>query len=106
MPLPSLDFVRRLFDSAASKESTRPLLQLFTPAVVGADRPAVRFLVGGLTVIGIAVAGTLAVGSLTLLFAALAALYFLVTEVLGLRLDVDPRAIVAEAQKYAARTSN
>ncbi|MEO6953966.1 MAG: hypothetical protein ABI321_19345 [Polyangia bacterium] len=106
MALPSLDFVRRLFAGSASEETTRPLLQLFTPQVVGTDKPAVRFLVGGLTVIGIAVAGTLAVGSLAILFAALAALYFLATEILGLQLDVDPRAFVAEAQKYAARTSN
>ena len=105
MALPSLDFVRRLFRES-TPEVTRPLLQLFTPAVVGADKPAVRFFVGGLTVIGIAVAGTLAAGSFAILFAALAALYFLVTDVLGLKLDVDPRAFVAEAQKYAARGRN
>ena len=105
MPLPSLDFVRRLLGGAAEQQ-TRPLLQLFTPQVVGADKPAVRLFVGGLTVVGMAIAGMLAVGSLAVLFAALAALYFLATEVLGLQLDVDPRAFVAEAQKYAARTAN
>ena len=34
---------------------------------------------------------------------ALGAIYFLVTQVLGIRLDVDPRIIVQRAQEYARR---
>ena len=36
------------------------------------------------------------------LMLALGAIYFLVTQVLGIRLDVDPRIIVQRAQEYAA----
>lgn len=96
----ALDFVRRMF---GLEESSTPMLQLFTPSIVGADRPATRLLVGGITVAGLAVAGAVALSSMLTLFAALFALYFLLTQVLGLSLDVDPRAFVAEAQRYAAR---
>jgi len=99
----TLDFVRRLF---GSEQPTAPLLQLFTPSIVGADRPATRLLVGGVTVAGLAIAGAVALSSLLTLFAALFALYFLLTQVLGLSLDVDPRAFVAEAQRYAAQARN
>jgi hypothetical protein len=42
-----------------------------------------------------------ALGALTTLFMALAVIYFLVTEVLGISLDIDPSAFVAKAQRYA-----
>lgn len=99
----TIDFVRRLF---GTERPTAPLLQIFTPSIVGANRPATRLLVGGITVAGLAVAGAVALSSLLTLMAALFALYFLLTEVLGLSLDVDPRAFVAEAQRYAAQARN
>lgn len=95
----SLDFVRRLFKSDDSKPS---VLQIFTPNVVGPDRPGARLLVGGVTVIGLAVAGAVALSSLFALLGALIGIYLLLTQVLGLELDVDPRSFMEQAQRYAA----
>jgi hypothetical protein len=77
------------------------MLQLFTPQAVGPRHPGLRLLAAGATVGGLALAGVVAMGALAALFLALAVIYFLVTEVLGIRLDVDPSAFVAQAQRYA-----
>lgn len=98
----ALDFVRRLFRGSA-EHGRASLLQLATPSVIGADRPLVRVVVGGLTLIGVAVAGAIALSSFTMCILALFAIYALLTQVLGLELAVDPRAFVAEAQRYAAQ---
>jgi hypothetical protein len=99
----ALDFVRKLFAGTRQEGPVSSLLQLATPSVVGAERPLVRVLVGGITIVGAVVAGTIALSSFTICLAALFALYYLLTEVLGLELAVDPRAFVAEAQRYAAQ---
>jgi hypothetical protein len=99
----SLDFVRRLF---RSEENAPSVLQLFTPNVVGPDRPAARLLLGGVTLVGLAVAGAVALSSFLALLGALLGIYFLLTQVLGLRLDFDPRSFMEEAQRYAASAKN
>lgn len=110
-----IDFVRGLFDRFTGRvaaglggggEGRPQLLQLFTPNIVGPDRPGLRLLVGGATVVGIALAGTVALSSLMALLGALFGLYLLLTQVLGLELNVDPRAFVEEAQRYAAQARN
>ena len=94
-----LSFMRRLLGDKVAPS----MLQLFTPNVVSADRPATRIIVAGVTIIGIAVAGAVALGSFMALLGALFGMYLLLTQVLGLELEMDPRAFVAEAQKYAAQ---
>jgi hypothetical protein len=79
-----------------------PLLQVFTPSVVAADRPGLRLFVGGLTLVGLAVGGAIVMASLMTLLGALFGIYLLLTQVLGLKLDVDPRSFVEEARRYAA----
>ena len=94
----AIEFIKRLF----MRSDGRPtLMQIFTPNVVGPDRPVTRLLVAGVTVAGLAIAGTVAMTSLLALLGALFALYFLLNQVLGIELDMDPRAFVAEAQRYA-----
>ena len=65
--------------------------------------PVTRLVFAGLTASGLVLCGSVALGAFGVLLVALSALYFLLTQVLGLRLDVDPRAFVAEAQRYAAQ---
>lgn len=96
----ALQFIKRLFTRNDAHPS---LVQVLTPSVVGPDRPGTRLLVAGVTVVGLAIAGSIALGSLLTLLGALLALYFLLNQVLGIELDVDPRAFVAEAQRYAAQ---
>jgi hypothetical protein len=96
-----IEFVRRLFRPAG--ESAPSVLQLFTPNVVGPDRPGLRMFVGGLTLVGLAGASLLAITSILTLLGALLGIYLLLTQVLGLELDIDPRAFVEEARRYAAR---
>jgi len=98
-----IEFVRRRFDRSKAKPQ---LMQLFTPNVVGPDRPATRLLLGGATAVGLVVAGVVALTSMAVLLGALFGIYLLLTEVLGLELDMDPRAFVAQAQKYAAQGRN
>jgi hypothetical protein len=81
------------------------MLQLLTPqlATASAGGRTVRLLLAGVTVSSILLSSIVALGALGLLLSALFVLYFLLTKVLGLRLDVDPSAFVAEAQRYAAQ---
>jgi hypothetical protein len=58
-------------------------------------------VLAGATVLGIALAGAVALASLLMMLVAVGTIYFLVTQVLGVRLDVDPRAFVERAQQYA-----
>jgi len=86
------DWVRRLLSGS---EQRSPMMQIFTPQVVG----------GG-TLGALALAGAVAIGALGTLFLALGAIYFLVTQVLGIRLDIDPETFVAQAQRYAEQARN
>ncbi len=99
----TFDFLRRLVGTSPNAPQ---VLQLFTPNVVGPDRPGTRLVLAGVTAIGLVVAGAVALSSLLALLGALFGIYLLLTQVLGLELDVDPAAFVAEAQKYAAQARN
>lgn len=96
----ALEFIKRLFGRSEDRPS---IVQVLTPSVVGPDRPATRLLVAGVTVVGLAIAGSIALTSLVTLVGALLALYFLLNQVLGIELDMDPKAFVAQAQRYAAQ---
>jgi hypothetical protein len=91
-------FLRRVLGSGPNAS----LVQILTPTVAAERSPAVRLALAGATVFGLAIASAVAAASLMGLLLALGAIYFLVTEVLGIRLDVDPRIVVQRAQEYAA----
>jgi hypothetical protein len=81
------------------------MLQLLTPHVA-ASTPggrAVRALLLGATVSSLLVSSLVAVGAFGTLLGALFALYFILTKVLGIRLDVDPSAFMEEARRYATQ---
>ena len=96
-----IQWLKRLFG-----ERDKDVIQIFTPRAAGARGTGAKIVLAGATVVGLATAGVVALGSFVLLLAALGVIYFLVTEVLGVRLDVDPRAFVERAQQYAQHSRN
>jgi hypothetical protein len=95
-----MDILRRFWKTDAA--GSPGVLQLFTPNIVGPDKPGLRLVVGGLTLVGLGVASMLAISSFLTMLGAIAGIYLLLTQVLGLELDFDPRAFVEEARRYAA----
>jgi hypothetical protein len=91
-------FLRRLLGSAPESS----LMQILTPTMAADRSTGTKLVLAGATVFGLAIAGAVAAASMVSLLLALGAIYFLVTEVLGIRLDVDPRVVVQRAQEYAA----
>jgi hypothetical protein len=77
------------------------VLQIFTPTIAAERSAGTRLVLAGATIMGLGVFSAIALGAFVTLLLALGAIYFLVTQVLGIRLDVDPRIIVQRAQEYA-----
>lgn len=77
-------------------------LTLFSPSIVHDQHPLVRYAVGGGTVLGILAASALGMVALAGLMFAIAAIWFLATQVLGLKLNVDPQAFYQTVQRQAA----
>jgi hypothetical protein len=82
------------------------VLQIFTPQVAAHRGTGTKLVLAGATVFGLAIASAVALGSLLMMMVAVGTIYFLVTQVLGIRLDVDPRAFVERAQQYAQYSRN
>jgi hypothetical protein len=91
-------FLRRLLGRPANSD----VIQIFTPTLVSERSPGTRLALATATIFGLGIASAIAVSAFVTLMLALGAIYFLVTQVLGIRLDVDPRIIVQRAQEYAA----
>ena len=85
----------------------RDILALVTPDAVRERSALTRWVVAGGTVCGIMVAGVIGLASLVALLLAIAAILFLATRILGLRVDIDPQALVQEFYRQAtARAAN
>lgn len=97
-----LSFLRRWF----SRERNDGVIQIFTPQAASERGAGAKLALAGVTVVGLAVGGVVALASLAWLFAAVGLIYFLLTQVLGIRLDVDPAAFVRQAQQYAQYSRN
>ena len=82
--------------------SGRSGLTLFTPTVVEQRSPVVRFVVAGGTVAAILAAAVVGMMGLGALLFALAAIYYLTTQVLGLKVNFDPTALYQQVQRQAA----
>jgi hypothetical protein len=91
-------FLRRLLGRPANSD----VIQIFTPTLVSERSPGTRLALATATIFGLGIASAIAISAFVTLMLALGAIYFLVTQVLGIRLDVDPRIIVQRAQEYAA----
>jgi len=91
-------FLRRLLGRPANSD----VIQIFTPTIVSERSPGTRLVLASVSIFGLGIASAIALSAFVTLMLALGAIYFLVTQVLGIRLDVDPRIIVQRAQEYAA----
>jgi hypothetical protein len=100
----ALGFLRRFFSRRTlGRNGPDDVLTLFTPQVAANRGTGTKLALAGVTLLGVALAGAVAFGALVTLFLAVGALYFLLTQVLGLELDIDPRAFMARAQQYASQ---
>ena len=99
--------MRRAFDwvmgRLRSEPSTRSrqLLTLLSPSIAQGRGRFVQIVVAGGTVVGLVVAGAVGASALLALFLALAAIYFLTTEILGLEFTVDPDALLRSLRRQA-----
>lgn len=100
-----LTFLRRLLSQLGDKTSGSDVMQIFTPTMVSQRSAGTRLVLASATIAGLGVFTGIAMGAFITLILALGAIYFLVTQVLGIELDVDPRVIVQRAQEYAAAAS-
>ena len=91
-------FLRRLLGRPANSD----VIQIFTPTIASERSAGTRLVLATASIFGLGIASAIAVSAFVTLMLALGAIYFLVTQVLGIRLDVDPRIIVQRAQEYAA----
>ena len=92
-----LGWIKRLFGDGRGE-----VIALFTPRSAEGRSPIVRVALAGVAAIGLATAGALGAVSLAGLMLAVAFMYFISTQVLGLRIDVDPRAFYERVQREAA----
>lgn len=77
-------------------------LTLFSPTVVADRNPIVKLVVGGATIAGILASAIIGMAALAALLFALVAIYYLTTQVLGLKVNLDPTAFVQSVQRQAA----
>jgi hypothetical protein len=97
MRLP-VDWVKRVL----RLDEKRDVLALLTPESARSHGVVVRVAIAGVTALGFAAAGAIALGSLVTLMAAIGIIYFLATQVLGLKVNVDPTALYQQMQRQAA----
>jgi hypothetical protein len=101
----ALGILRRLFgrgEANGTSDNRHHVIQILTPTAASGRSIGSRVALAGATVAGLVVAAGVALGALAMLFLALGAIYFLLTQVLGIKLDLDPRQFVERAQQYAA----
>jgi hypothetical protein len=94
----AFDWVKRLLEPGAPPGH---LLQVLTPQAASGRATPTRVVLAGATLGVLVWFSAMALGALSVLMVALGAIYFLLTQVLGVRLDVDPEALFARAQQYA-----
>ncbi len=92
-----LSWIKRLFGGDRAD-----VLALLTPQSARASSPVVRIALAGATALGLSLATAVGVVSLAGLIFAIGVIYFLSTQVLGLKIDVDPRAFYEQVQRQAA----
>lgn len=97
--------VVQFFKDLVARSRAGTLLSLLTPQESEDRGPGLRLLLAGGTLMALGATMVTAVGAAVLLLLALGALYYLLTQVLGIKLDIDPRAIMEQAQRYASSSS-
>ena len=95
----TFDWIKRIVSGEKSS-----VLTLFTPPAAHGQHVVVRLALGGGALATLAVAGAIGTAALLTLMLAIGVMYFLATQVLGLQLQVDPRAFYEQVQRQAAAT--
>lgn len=83
----------------------RQLLSLLTPQQAEGKGPLLRLLLAAATGGLLAAAMATALLAAGVMMMALGGMYYLLTHVLGVRLSVDPRAVVEQVQRHAGSYS-
>lgn len=96
--------LRFLHESIRDSRAER-LLTLLTPQRALGRSRVVRMVLAGATAGVLGAALATAVQASALMLMAMAVVYYLLTQVLGVKLEIDPRQIVQQAQRYAGPAS-
>lgn len=81
------------------------LISLFTPQQAEEQGVGTRLILAGGTMAVLGVALATAVHAAALLLLAVGVIYYLLTQILGVKLDIDPRTLMQQAQRYANASS-
>jgi hypothetical protein len=95
------DWVRRIFQLRGEPRPPKGggMLALLTPPRASGQPLVVRLLLAGGTLAGLGIASAIGLCAFAVLMFAVAAIYFLATQVLGLRINFDPRAFYEHVQR-------
>lgn len=99
-------FAKQARDRILGQEKSGGLLGVATPKAAEALPWPLRAVLAAGTLLSLALASGLAISAFGVLFAAAAVIYLLVTEVLGISLELDPRSLqemLARVQAAAQR---
>lgn len=90
---------RTLYEKILTNPKLVTMFSSFTPAAAEDRSPLVRttLAVGTITVFGLALAT--ATSALALMLVAIGVVYYLMTQILGVRIELDPQAILRQAMQ-------
>lgn len=95
------EILNRFFD----EQRLGSLLTLFTPPQAAEMNQPVRLLLAGGTVTVLATALATAATATALMLLAVGVVYYLLTQVLGMKLDFDPQVFMQQARRYQSAPS-
>lgn len=97
--------VVRFFKRVLGNGRGASLVSIFTPREAQDQGTGTRLLLAGgtMAVLGVALASAATAAALLLL--AVGVIYYLLSQVLGIKLDIDPRTLMQQAQRYASASS-
>src|SRR3954470_12872812 len=95
------EMLRRLF----SERRVSSLFSLLTPLQAADLSPPTRLLLAGGTVTVLATALATAATATALMLLAVGVIYYLLTQVLGVKLDFDPQLFMQQARRYQSAPS-
>lgn len=82
-----------------SDERASTLLSMFTPPAAAEQGAASKVLLAGGTLAVFGLSTLLATGAALQLLLAVGVIYFLMTQVLGVRFEIDPQLVVPQARR-------
>lgn len=96
---PTIDQTLGWLKRVLRRDEGKQVIALLTPQSARGQGLVKRVVLVGGTVLGLAMAGALGLVAFAALMFAVSAIYYLATQVLGLKIDVDPRAIYEQMRR-------